>query len=93
MNKTQKRKKRKKTKEVHLIAKRRARYKKVMSDFNTPDGFELVLNELCKLNTKYLQQLLSDLKTYGYIKPWSGDYHRMLIQCIESNILERTMLK
>lgn len=64
-----------------------------MSDFAQPDGFELMLAELYKLNTKYLQLLLSDLRTYGYIKPWSGDYHRMLIQCIESNLLERVVLK
>lgn len=57
------------------------------------NSFELMLTELSKLNIKYLQQLLSDLRTYGYIKPWSGDYHRMLIQCVESNILERTVLK
>ena len=57
------------------------------------NSFELMLVELYKLNIKYLHQLLSDLRAYGYIKPWSGDYHRMLIQCVESNILERTLLK
>jgi hypothetical protein len=67
-----------------------------MEDIEIPqpaNSFELMLEELHKLNVKYLQQLLSDLRVYGYIRPWSGDYHRMLINSIESAILERTVLK
>lgn len=54
--------------------------------------FPAMLKELLELNTKYLQQMLSDLRS-GYIPPWSGDYHRMLQHSIELSILERTMLK
>ncbi len=56
-------------------------------------AFNNLLIDLGKLNVKYLQQLLTDLNKNGAMPPFYGDYHRMLVGFVESNILERTMLK
>lgn len=64
----------------------------LMKTYTGPSAFDNMISDLSKLNVKYLQQLLSDLKD-GYINPFPGDYHRMLQQAVETNIMERTLLK
>ncbi len=58
-----------------------------------PSSFDLMMEELTKLNVKHCQQLLNDLKAQGAISPWYGDYHRSLILKLEFSIIERTVLK
>lgn len=54
-------------------------------------SFREMVEELCELNVKYLQALLSSLSKM-YLVPWSGAYHRQLVTAISTNILERTIL-
>lgn len=56
-------------------------------------AFSNMLDDLSKLHIKYLQQLLSDLNDYGAMPPFYGDYYRMMVNTIETIILERTILK
>lgn len=57
------------------------------------ESFDALVADVIKLNPKYLEQLILDLRTRGYIAPWSGDYHRMLQHRVEIAILERTVLR
>jgi hypothetical protein len=84
----------------HQLQKRRFRYKRIFDSHpysgQSEEGmrnFNALLTDLRKLNVKYLQILLSDLKSGGAIPPWYGDYHRMLVIEIEASIIERTLLK
>lgn len=92
-------KQRKEIKAKHQKQRYRVKYKRITNKYAggrfgeySIESFNNMIAELLRLNTKYLQQLLSDLRD-GYIPPWSGDYHRMLQHAVELNILERTVLK
>lgn len=102
MNKKKKSEKRKKARELHSIAKRRARCKRVMEPFRgdlywadySEEVFHQMIAELSKLNVKYLQQLLSDLKKNNPNSPFNPirAQHNRLISSLEHLILERTIL-
>lgn len=83
--------KRQKIKAEFRRNKLRARYRKVIYECRGSE-FDLMINELYKLNIKYLQQLLTDLKSGYYFRFWSGEL-AILQYSIETNILERTILK
>ena len=56
-------------------------------------GLNQMIEELCLLNLKTIQVLWSDLLQGEHIHPWRGHYRAALVSAIESNILERTILK
>lgn len=65
----------------------------MLSDGDGWKVFNQMLVELSKLNLKYLQPLQQELENSGAIHPWYGDYHRRLKTWIETEILERTILR
>lgn len=94
-----KKSKRQEARALHLRNKRRARYKKVLlahSDENIllplTDKFDAMMQDLFKLNVKYLNQLLNDLKV-GYIRPFSGELYKRMFEGVQYEIMERTILK
>jgi len=92
--------KRKMAKTKHLKQKRRARYMRVFNEHKhtSPDmfaEFPILLGKLMDLHIKYLQVMLEDLEKHAnsYIFPWSGDYHKRIIEAAHTKILEKTLLK
>jgi hypothetical protein len=87
----------KERKNKHLSQKRRARYMKVINGFKrkSPDiyeNFNVLVAELISLHPKYLEIMLIDLAN-GFIHPWSGEYHRRLIDAAHTRIMEATVFK
>lgn len=89
--------KRRRARELHQKAKRRAKVRKVLEKYRghmawgdgSKEHFEAMITELSKLNVKYLQQLVDDLTT----QPGFNDPNKELKHRVELTILERTILK
>ena len=86
----------------HQKQKRRAKVNKILFKYRPQHGWKLpqsvekhkeMIDELLTLNVKYLQVLLEDLQPDGADYYYVGDYRKMIVQAIESHILERTLLK